>query len=106
MHEVIIEKPTVVEMVNQRFKYLNFPNVIVCDLNQEYDLFMKFGQTVGNTGEILQFIIQLAKNELFKAVRWQLQKNVTLALEDYPKLGKLYEAALKDAEFSWLSTLS
>ena len=49
-HEIVVEKPTVVEKHHIRSDTLNFPNVVICDMNQEHDKFENF--TNANFGNV------------------------------------------------------
>ena len=52
-HEIVVEKPTVVEKHFVRSEIMNFPNVVICDMNQEHDKFkelmdFQFGNASGS----------------------------------------------------------
>ena len=91
LHEIIVEKPTVVDVFYERAKSVNFPNVVICDLNQERDQIRQFlDPTFGNTSEISLLAIQIAMNDLFEPLRRQVRKNVSF-LSNFPLLENQFE---------------
>ena len=88
--DIFINKPTSVEIIYERAKYANFPNLVLCDLNQENDKGQAFGdKAFGNSSLMHVITMELALGDLFEAVRRDFRKNLS-SVSKYPALQKLY----------------
>ena len=58
-HDIVVERPTVVEKHYIRSDTLNFPNVVICDMNQEHDKYKRFVDTNYGNSSSLVFSIRL-----------------------------------------------
>ena len=105
--DILINKPTSVEIIYERAKSVNFPNLVLCDLNQENDQSKEFGDRVFGNSSLMQILtFELALGELFEAVRRDFRKNLS-SVSKYPALQKLYNLSYKYAapEYKYSSKL-
>ena len=106
-YEIAVKKPTIVERYYKRVNSVNFPNVVICDLNQEYDHFDHVASTVmGNITDMILISAQLSLNIMYEPIRTRLRKNITEVLTDFPLLSRQYLAAYSRSDEEWMKTLS
>ena len=91
IYEILVLKPTIVELKFVRAESIDFPNVLICDLNQEFDKTLTIlDAQFGNSGLLSTFSIQLSKNLLFEAMRREIRKNVSY-VDNFPWMKGRYE---------------
>ena len=97
MMDIFVTKPTSVEIIYERAKSANFPNIMLCDLNQENDKGKEFADRVfGNSSLMHILTLELAMGDLFEAVRRDFRKNLS-SVSKYPELQKLYNLSYEYA---------
>ena len=102
LHEILFKKPITVNSEVTRLQTINFPNVVVCDLNQEEDKILEFlDGNFANSGMLHRFMVQLSKLELYQDVRTMLRNNVTRALQKYPLIALQYRKHYRKAGSSY-----
>ena len=106
-YEIVVNKPTTVERYYERADSLNFPNVVICDMNQEYDNFDHLAATgLGNITNLIMLTTQLSLNLLYEPIRLKLRQNITKVLEEFPLLSQQYVQGYSQADPNWMEFLS
>ena len=93
LYQIFVEKPTIVDVFHTRENYLNFPNVVVCDMNQKHDKVIEYFKAYGNGSRMTEFVVQMSKNNLYEVVRRQFRNDTSWASEIHPILTKQYAEA-------------
>ena len=107
LFEITVKKPTIVERYYKRPASLNFPNVVICDMNQEFDQFTNvISSSFGNVTNLIMLSMQLSVNLLYETIRLGLRQNVTRVIEEFPFLSEKYSNGYSQADPSWIKTLS
>ena len=92
LYETILKKPILVKSDVYQTNSINFPNLVVCDLNQEEDKLLDYLDSgFGNSGMLHRFMAQMSKLELFEHVRSMLRDNITRTLNKYPLIAEQYK---------------
>ena len=90
LYEILVKKPILVKSEFERVDSINFPNVVVCDLNQEFDKVLEYLNMFGNSAEMHRLLIQLSQMELFTDFRSSIRRNITSTLMKYPMIAEDY----------------
>ena len=107
LYDIVVKKPTVVERYYKRSESINFPNIVICDLNQEHDNFAMFTDIYyGNVSALNRLGIQLALNLLYEPIRAKFRQNSSRAADEYPILSKQYKVGYAQANPLWIQRLS
>ena len=89
--DILINKPTTVDLIYERSTSANFPNVVICDLNQEMDRgTTAIDPILGNTSLITLLTFEISMNELFEPLRRELRRNLSV-LQNYDFLNQLFK---------------
>ncbi|XP_075265776.1 uncharacterized protein LOC142358211, partial [Convolutriloba macropyga] len=92
LYTYLVVQPTVVDLMYEREESLNFPNVVICDLNQEDDQWNAVLDVPGRkTGPLSRLLTQMSKNEMFESMRWEFRHNVTQTILKYPRVTQYYD---------------
>ena len=102
LYEILVRKPILVKSEVDRVDSINFPNVVVCDLNNENDKFQEYINLFGNSGEMHRLLIQLSKLDLFQDFRGLVQQNITRALQKYPVIAQQYHTYNQKCDKAYL----
>ena len=102
-YQIVVEKPTVVELKFERSKLVNFPNIVICDLNLDLEKFLKLTENLGNFGLLGMQFIQLSFHDLYQVVRMAARENLTNLIEKYPLLDQQYRNYYNAADDALIS---
>ena len=106
-YEIVVKKPTVIERYYERTEWLNFPNVVICDMNQEFDKLKNLAETTyGNITILVLLTMQLSVSLLYQPIRLKLRENTSLALDEFPILSQQYADGYSHADPNWIKILS
>ncbi|XP_075241732.1 acid-sensing ion channel 2-like [Convolutriloba macropyga] len=105
LYEIMFVKPVIVEFSYDRKSEIEFPNVVACNLNNNFYKFVEYFEALGNTGLLNVQFTQFTLNELFEQVRQVARVNTTLMQMKYPLLEKQYSEFLAITDPAWAAAI-
>ena len=105
-YEIAVKKPTVVERYYERKKTLNFPNVVICDMNQEYNNVQMMSSGLTGGMDLIRFAMQLSLNLLYEPIKVKFQHNITKTAQEIPVLSEQYKQLYQNSEPEWTRIFS
>ena len=96
--EIFVDRPTVVDVQLRYPDQIKFPNVVICDMNQDLYRFLEISSAIKDIGILALIFIQLSWFDLYVPLRHLARKNVSEMIERYPLLEDQYEEYYKTAD--------
>ena len=94
LYEIVYKKPTDVSVQYTRKESINFPNVVLCDMNPDLQPAVELSERTFGSQSVLLLMnhqIHLAFATLYFAARNEAIRNLTEFIQKYPIMARQYE---------------